>query len=324
MNDTATCPDSGGAGGSRSQVLVGNAIKDACEKLIAAMSKDGGGYRTYDEMVAEGLDLRYEGSWTQTTGVIVDPKTGQGAPIANYMYSVFLAEVSVEVATGKAYVDHLLICTDVGVINSRLNVDGQMWGSLSQGIGLALTEDFEDLKKHTSMRACGIPYPKDVTDDLTVLYLETPRPLGPYGASGCGEAPLTAPHTAIINAIDNACGARVRHLPALPEKVLEVDEARTSRPFRKQLIAPAAVAAGAAVGRRRLCTDAGRLALAKDAGWTRRGCFSSRSSASRTSRLLATRHAPCTSTRGRCWPRRAGATGPRPAGTSSSRCRSRT
>jgi aldehyde oxidoreductase len=220
MNDTARCPDSGGAGGSRSQVIVGNAIKDACEKLIAAMTKDDGGYRTHDEMVAAGLDLRYEGSWTQTMGVLIDPNTGQGAPIANYMYSVFLAEVSVEVATGKTYVDHLLICTDVGVINSRLNVDGQMWGSLSQGIGLALTEDFEDLKKHTSMRACGIPYPKDVTDDLTVLYLETPRPLGPYGASGCGEAPLTSPHTAIINAIDDACGARVRHLPALPEKVL--------------------------------------------------------------------------------------------------------
>ena len=220
MNDTARCPDSGGAGGSRSKVLIGNAIKDACEKLIAAMTKDDGSYRTHDEMVAEGLELRYEGSWTQTMGVLVDPNTGQGAPIANYMYSVFLAEVSVEVATGKTYVDHLLICTDVGVINSRLNVDGQMWGSLSQGIGLALTEDFEDLKKHTSMRACGIPYPKDVTDDLTVLYLETPRPLGPYGASGCGEAPLTSPHTAIINAIHDACGARVRHLPALPEKVL--------------------------------------------------------------------------------------------------------
>ncbi len=220
LNDTAYCPDSGGAGGSRSQVLVGNAIKDACEKLIAAMDKGDGTYRTHDEMVAEGLELRYEGNWTQTMGVLIDPKTGQGHPIPNWMYSVFMSQVSVEVATGKTSVDHLLICTDVGVINSRLNVDGQMWGSLSQGIGLALTEDFEDLKKHTNMRACGIPYPKDVTDDLTVLYLETPRPLGPYGASGCGEAPLTAPHSAIINAIDDACGARVRHLPALPEKVL--------------------------------------------------------------------------------------------------------
>lgn len=220
MNDTGTAPDSGGAGGSRSQVMVGMAIKDACEKLMAAMEKADGSYRTYDEMVAEGLDLRYEGSWTATGCTFIDNHTGQGAPNLNYMYAVFLAEVSVEVATGKTDVDHLLIAADVGVINSRLNVDGQMWGSLSQGIGLALTEDFDDLEKHTSMRACGIPYPKDVPDNLTVMYLETPRPLGPYGASGCGEIALTAPHAAIINAVDDACGARVRHLPALPDKVL--------------------------------------------------------------------------------------------------------
>jgi aldehyde oxidoreductase len=220
LNDTARCPDSGGAGGSRSQVIVGNAIRLACENLIEAMSKGDGTYRTYDEMVAEGLELRYDGNWTQMPGVLIDPNTGQGEPISNFMYSCFLAEVSVEVATGETHVDHLAICTDVGVINSRLNVDGQMWGSLSQGVGLALTEDFEDRTKHRSMKACGIPYPKDVTDELTVMYLETPRPTGPYGASGCGEAPLTAPHAAIINAVDNACGARVRHLPALPEKVL--------------------------------------------------------------------------------------------------------
>jgi len=221
MNDTARCPDSGGSGASRSQLLTGNAIKNACDKLIEAMSKDGGGYRTYDEMVAEGLALRYEGSWTQMPGIIIDPRTGQGEPINNYMYAVFVAEVAVEVATGKTEVEHIAICTDCGVINSRLVVDGQMYGSLMQGIGLALSEDFDDLEKHKSMRACGTRTPKGVPDKMTLKYLETPRPEGgPWGASGCGEAPLTAPHVAIINAIDNACGARVRHLPALPEKVL--------------------------------------------------------------------------------------------------------
>jgi len=70
------------------------------------------------------------------------------------------------------------------------------------------------------MTGCGIPQIKDVTDNITLLYLETPRPLGPYGASGAGEMPLSAPHAAIINGIYDACGVRVRHLPALPEKIL--------------------------------------------------------------------------------------------------------
>jgi len=41
-NDTAITPASGPAGGSRSQVMVGNAIKNACEKLVAAMQKEDG------------------------------------------------------------------------------------------------------------------------------------------------------------------------------------------------------------------------------------------------------------------------------------------
>jgi aldehyde oxidoreductase len=35
-----------------------------------------------------------------------------------------------------------------------------------------------------------------------------------------GELPLTSSHVAVINAIANATGVRVRRLPALPEKVL--------------------------------------------------------------------------------------------------------
>ena len=40
------------------------------------------------------------------------------------------------------------------------------------------------------------------------------------GAAGVGELPLTSSHVAVINAINNACGVRIRHLPALPEKIL--------------------------------------------------------------------------------------------------------
>ncbi len=91
---------------------------------------------------------------------------------------------------------------------------------LVQGIGLALSEDFEDLSKHTSLLKCGIPYPNDVPDDIELHYNETYRPNGPYGAAGCGEAPLDAPHPAILNAIYNATGARITRIPARPEKVL--------------------------------------------------------------------------------------------------------
>jgi aldehyde oxidoreductase len=83
-----------------------------------------------------------------------------------------------------------------------------------------LSEDFEDIKKHSTMTGAGFPFIKDIPDEIELHYQQTPRPHGTFGAGGCGELPLTSPHAAVINAIYNACGVRITKLPALPEKVL--------------------------------------------------------------------------------------------------------
>lgn len=219
MNDTAVTPNSGPAGGSRSQVVTGQAIRVGCEMLVNAMKKPDGTFRTHAEMVLENIPLRYAGKWTASACSACD-ENGQGNPFPAYMYGVFLAEVEVDVKTGKTQVQKMTCVADVGKIANQLVVDGQMYGGLVQGIGLALSEDFEDLKKHTTLIACGLPYIKDAPDAIDVHYVQTPRPYGPFGAAGVGEIPLTSPHAAIINAIHNACGVRIKRLPALPEKVL--------------------------------------------------------------------------------------------------------
>jgi aldehyde oxidoreductase len=221
MNDTALAPNSGPAGGSRSQVITGNAIKNGCELLLAAMRKKGGSYRTYDEMVAEKIPLRYSGKWTASMNTNCDLRTAQGSPFAVYMYGLFMAEVAVNAKTGKTTIEGFTVIADIGKINNRLVVDGQIYGGVAQGIGLALSEDFEKLDKHTSLLACGIPYPKDIPDKFDIHYVETPRENGPFGAAGVGELPLTSSHVAVINGIFDATGVRIRRLPALPEKVLE-------------------------------------------------------------------------------------------------------
>ena len=222
MNDTKLAPNSGPAGGSRSQVMSGNACRLAAENLVAAMKKEDGTFRTYDEMKAEGIETKVLGNWVCDYCAThpVDQATSQGEPFATYMYTLFLPEVCVDTQTGKVKVEKFTCVADVGTIMNKLLVDGNFYGGLAQGIGLALTEDFEDLSKHTSLKNCGIPYPKDIPDDIELHYLQTYRPNGPYGAAGCGEAPLDAPHPAILNAIYNATGARITRIPALPEVVL--------------------------------------------------------------------------------------------------------
>ena len=169
-------------------------------------------------MQADNLPTRYSGKWTAPAKAC--DENGQGEPFSCYMYGVFMSEVAVELESGKTTVEKMTLISDVGTVVNQLVVDGQMYGGMAQGIGLALSEDFEDIKKHSTMVGAGFPYIKQIPDDMELIYVETPRPAGPFGASGVGELPLTCPHAAIINAIYNACGARITHLPARPEKVL--------------------------------------------------------------------------------------------------------
>lgn len=221
MNDMNLAPAGGPAGGSRSQLVIGNSAVNGCQQLVEALKKADGTYMTYAEAVAANIPLKYEGKWsTAADNCTACDDKGQGKPFATYMYGVFLAEVEVDTKTGKTQVVKMTLAADVGEIINKTVLDGQIYGGLAQGIGLALTEDFEDLKKHTSMAACGIPYIKDIPDDLEIIYVNHNRKHGPHGATGVGELPLTSPHAAICNAIYNACGVRIIQLPALPEKVL--------------------------------------------------------------------------------------------------------
>ncbi|MDL2259819.1 molybdopterin-dependent oxidoreductase [Deltaproteobacteria bacterium OttesenSCG-928-K17] len=217
--DMVNPPVSGPAGGSRSQVMTGNAIRVACENMLEGLKKAGGGYMNYDEAVAAGKPLHYDGTFS-VPGVPLDEK-GQGKPFMVYMYGSCLSEITVETATGKVTVDKITMMADIGKVNNKLVTDGQLWGGIAQAIGLALTEDFEDIQKHATMIGGGFPFIKDVPDNIELHYFEHPREYGPFGAAGVGELPLVVPHQSIINAVHNACGVRLTRIPATPERVLE-------------------------------------------------------------------------------------------------------
>ena len=219
MNDMSKTPNSGPAGGSRSTVMTGNAIRVACEEFLKMLDKGDGTYRTYQEVIDEGLEPRVMGTWDAPC-VACDVDTGQGNPFPVYMYGVLLVEVAVNTVSGKVDVEKMTIVSDAGVIANRTVIEGQIWGGLAQGIGLALTEDFEDFEYQQTLRKCGFPAIKDITDNMVIIHQETPRPLGPWGMAGVGEMPLSGPHAGVINAIYDACGARITELPAYPEKVL--------------------------------------------------------------------------------------------------------
>lgn len=222
QNDTAVTPVTGPAASSRSHFMVGLATIDAANKLIDAMRKEDGTFRTYKEMVADNLPTKYKGISTTNNNesiVNIDPDTGVGnaSPQANYL--IVLSEVEVDIETGKTKVLNIKAVSDIGVIGNLNSVEGQAYGGISHSIGFALTENYSDFKKHSTIAGAGIPTCEDIPDDFDIIFHTTQRENGPFGSAGCAEGYQSVGHMAVINAIKDATGVRIYELPATPEKV---------------------------------------------------------------------------------------------------------
>ena len=230
MNDLGRCPDSGIAAASRCHFMCGNATIDAANKLMDAMRKEDGTYRTYDEMVAEGIPTKYSGVYETIDkgGAFTDPVTGHGDPNNVMNYGIFLAEVEVDKKTGKTTVLKYRVVADVGIIGNRLAVEGQAYGGISHTIGFALSEAYGVPEKSGTMVGAGIPYIKDIPDDIEVIYVENPREHGPHGSAGCSELFQSGGHMAVVNAVRDAVGVRIYELPASAEHVKAAMDAKAA------------------------------------------------------------------------------------------------
>jgi len=145
-------------------------------------------------------------------------ENGQGAPYAVYGYGAQIAEVEVDLTLGTTKVLHITAAHDVGRVINPLLAEGQIEGGIAQGLGLALMEEYlpgqtEDLHNYLIPTIGDMP-------PVTSILIEKPDPEGPMGAKGLGEHVLIPTAPAILNAIRDACGAKITKVPALPHRVL--------------------------------------------------------------------------------------------------------
>ena len=64
--------------------------------------------------------------------------------------------------------------------------------------------------------------------DMQVIFADVNDPVGPFGAKALGEPPSIGVAPAIVNAIYDAIGIRLKYLPASPDKVLKAIEESTA------------------------------------------------------------------------------------------------
>ena len=126
------------------------------------------------------------------------------------------ALVEVDVNTGETRVLKVIAACDVGRVINPLALLGQVEGSISMGLGMALQENFvtRDGQVLTdSLLKCSLPT-IDQTPEVITFFVEEETHDGPYGAKGVGELASIPTTPAIINAIYNATGVRCYRLPA--------------------------------------------------------------------------------------------------------------
>jgi CO/xanthine dehydrogenase Mo-binding subunit len=132
-----------------------------------------------------------------------------------------VAEVSVDPETGEVKLLKFTSAHDIGRVLNPLDHQGQIEGAVVQGIGYALTEDLEVAEGRVTTLSLGeykMPGIWDIPELRTVL-LESDAGAGPYGARGIGENPCGPIAPAIANAVADAVGVRIKHLPITAEKV---------------------------------------------------------------------------------------------------------
>ncbi|MDE3091843.1 MAG: xanthine dehydrogenase family protein molybdopterin-binding subunit, partial [Chloroflexota bacterium] len=158
---------------------------------------------------------RREGRVPKVSYQYVAPQTEKYQHFA-FGFGAQAALVEVDVKTGETKVLKVIAACDVGRVMNPLALLGQIEGSISMGLGMALQEKFvmkDGYVQTDSLYKCRVPT-IDQTPEVITFFVEDETRDGPYGAKGVGELASIPTAPAIINAIYNATGMRCYNLPA--------------------------------------------------------------------------------------------------------------
>ena len=224
-------PPASGSGGSFGAASSGNSVYLACEelrtKIAKAMRCDEGDLTLHNGMARAGnvskpLSDLIKGQIV-AEGHLQPGKTEKSHRQATW--GSHWAEVAVNRWTGEVRVRRMMGVFACGRVLNEKTARSQCLGGMTFGIGIALTEALEHDPRdgHAVSRDLAeyhIPTHADVPA-LEVHFLpERDAYVGPLQAKGLGELGICGAGAAVLNAIHNACGVRVRQLPATPDKII--------------------------------------------------------------------------------------------------------
>ena len=230
--DTAQVPNSGPTVASRTAMVVGKLVASAALGLKQTLISTGTLSSAYKSeefrdacrkyIVAHG-ELRSFARYEPPPGIHWDDEKYRGEAYAAFGWAVYVAEVTVDLATYSISVDDFVALQEVGRVLHPVLARGQVLGGVAQGIGFALYEKVEwrnGRMQNSQMTNYIMPTSADVPA-VRVYFEELGNQYGAFGAKGIGELPMDGPAPAIVNAVEDALGIRFNSVPLLPEDICE-------------------------------------------------------------------------------------------------------
>jgi aerobic carbon-monoxide dehydrogenase large subunit len=227
--------------GSRSAMCAGSAIVHTADVMLAKGKKLASAL-----LEASEADIQYRNGGFEVVGTdrkislfetarqakekgeSLDTKEKTETPLT-FPNGCHVAEVEIDPETGAVDLVIYTAVDDPGVMLDAMIVEGQVHGSIAQGLGQALVENaIYDAGSGQlvagSFMDYGMPHAHTMPLELREAVHSVPAKSNPLGVKGTGEAGTTAAIAAVMNAISNAIpngAADHMDMPATPAKVWE-------------------------------------------------------------------------------------------------------
>ena len=236
--DTDTSPYDSGSYASSTTYLTGMAVVKTCETLRTRIVKEGAKILKCAPEEAEfdgkGVhcladpsrfvtlkDLANEAMCANDNALFATES--HYSPVSPPPFMVGMAEVEVDLETGKTELLDYVAVVDCGTVVNPNLARVQTEGGLVQGIGMALYEDVvyssQGKDYSNSFMQYKLPTRLDI-GTIRVAFDSSYEPTGPFGVKSIGEIVINTPSPAIADAIYHATGKRFRSLPITPERIV--------------------------------------------------------------------------------------------------------
>jgi xanthine dehydrogenase YagR molybdenum-binding subunit len=209
-------------GGSITMASVGCAVQAACQAVKDKVQQLGAG--ADDNLDYSALLRRHN---LDHIGAMAETKPGEEEEkLSSYAFGAVFADVRVDPDLGRVEVRRLVGAYDVGrVINPKI-ARSQCIGGMVGGIGMALFEQAEWDERfgrvmNGNLAEYLVPVAADVAELDVTFVPSDDRQFNPLGVKGVAELGLCGVAPAIVNAVYDATGIRLRRVPITTDRMLE-------------------------------------------------------------------------------------------------------